>query len=134
LYHAVCTAGSVVEHMGPHAMATQLFLCRWQLPRGAIAASQLEEKSLVAIRPIEGNVHKLAENIQLFGARWCTVWLRGRSVAPAIVNLVAALILIGTPISSCNLLVLTQELGLIFLVQPIISKIAKPITEYLPGI
>ena len=77
-------------------MATQLFLCRRQLPCGAVPPSQLEDKSLVAVRPLEGNVHKLAENIQLFGACWCTVWLRGRSVAPAIVDLVAALILSGT--------------------------------------
>ena len=65
MYYAVCSAGSVVEHMGSHAMATQLFLCRRQLPCGAIPVSHLEEKSLVAIRPLEGNVHKLAENIQL---------------------------------------------------------------------
>ena len=32
LYHAVYTAGSAVEHMGSHAMATQLFLRRRQLP------------------------------------------------------------------------------------------------------
>ena len=77
-------------------MATQLFLCRRQLPRGAIPASQLEKKPLVAIRPLEGNVHKLAENIELFGACWCTIWVRGRTVAPAIVNLMAALLQSGT--------------------------------------
>ena len=37
-----------------------------------------------------------AADIQLFGACWCTVRVRGRIVAPAIVNLVAALILSGT--------------------------------------
>ena len=92
----MCTAGSIVEHMGSHAMASHLFMCRRKLPCEAILASQLKDKSLVANRPLEGNVHKLAENIQLFGACWCTVRVRGCIVAPAIVNLVAALMLSGT--------------------------------------